>query len=932
MVAALAFGLAGAFAQAAVPSVAPITIRSGSSPIPSNFQQMITFNPSAFSANESSDLGNLRFYQGPTELYSWCESGCSSSSTNAVFWVKLSNGALASTNSIINMTFLPVGTEYDGVFAGEAPQLSTTLAPISVGTPISYSSASATNSNGVIGVSLSPSAPASLYICAGAIASNILDSPSNDRLGFNYGVDISDNLALLAMIGRSTGAPCSVSSFDGKSDPVAGSVIGLQTTIAPKLYTGSGTPIGNAPDAGAASFKVNTNPALVVIAISCGFSACDNSTNAVAAGSTGSITVPSGCNLQTMADYDGHETSAIYVCNSLAPGSYMAIAGNNGLHCDTSGMCGAYIAVAAYVFQNSTSSTVSVGYAKYDNGANVFSYYQNFKGASCPLDWSCIGSTVSNGIAVGPQYYSVQSVSSLNVVPVPGVADVYVQFNVSNSPSLTDQAYIYGDPTNGNGSTWVIGYPQHPVTTPTRPSFENYGNGGSYTGTTAFSPQPSSGYHIWTYVSAPTGRAAGYDYGPQLVSATPMVPSPIGLYAYNNHDISINAYWARVRIYPPNGIMPSAAVGPLGRIITPISTPIISPSSSNVYEGYPVSFTAIIPGGGKPPYYYLWKTVNSIGGISNAICSGSPTLPPVYPNTPISCVAIAPASTLPFSVFINVSDISNPAQYANSVRSALSIMPAPALSVTPILSTVNAGNSVSFNIIVQGGFGPFNVSIYNQATGLLVGNVVITIPGGANSLSFTAPANLSANATYTFMANGIDRGVQSPVNYPFRTPIANSVTVNVIASPPATSTSTSSSTTTVSTTTVSNSGSNPGSGGLPPRGSSAPIVTLLTNTSTTTTTLPSTTIAAPTTTVLTTTVAVTNSLVASSNALATVPPSGLTPTSTPSSTDNWMILLTVALVVILLLSLYLFSRRGKGPGNGKPAAADAAADEQALSP
>lgn len=86
---------------------------------------MITFNPSQYSGYESSDLGNIRFYYGNTTLYSWCESGCSNSSSTSVFWIKLPAQIPGGGGSIqVNMTFMPVGTEYDGVYAGEAPQLS----------------------------------------------------------------------------------------------------------------------------------------------------------------------------------------------------------------------------------------------------------------------------------------------------------------------------------------------------------------------------------------------------------------------------------------------------------------------------------------------------------------------------------------------------------------------------------------------------------------------------------------------------------------------------------------------------------------------------------------------------------------------------------------------------------------------------------------
>ncbi len=111
----------------------PITITNTEPvPAPAGFQQMITFQPSAYAQYERSDLGNIRFYYNGDELRSWCESNCASSSGSswAVFWVKMPVAVPASTathNSItIDMYFMPTFLGYDGVFAGEAPQLSST--------------------------------------------------------------------------------------------------------------------------------------------------------------------------------------------------------------------------------------------------------------------------------------------------------------------------------------------------------------------------------------------------------------------------------------------------------------------------------------------------------------------------------------------------------------------------------------------------------------------------------------------------------------------------------------------------------------------------------------------------------------------------------------------------------------------------------------
>jgi len=88
------------------------------------FQQRINFDAAnALFQNATSDLGNVRFYLGPDALYSWCESGCTSSSASATFWVAPMEVS-ANSNAMINMTFGSAG--YDCVQAGIAPDRSGT--------------------------------------------------------------------------------------------------------------------------------------------------------------------------------------------------------------------------------------------------------------------------------------------------------------------------------------------------------------------------------------------------------------------------------------------------------------------------------------------------------------------------------------------------------------------------------------------------------------------------------------------------------------------------------------------------------------------------------------------------------------------------------------------------------------------------------------
>ncbi|HUY70321.1 MAG TPA: hypothetical protein VMV00_01995 [Candidatus Baltobacteraceae bacterium] len=104
-------------------------INSQSNALAQQGQIPISFQPITYNAYEKSDLGNIRFYSGAKELNSWCEYNCTSSSAiNTLFWIKLPQGLPANTNTVISMYFLPKTVEYDGIFAGEAPQLSQSYA------------------------------------------------------------------------------------------------------------------------------------------------------------------------------------------------------------------------------------------------------------------------------------------------------------------------------------------------------------------------------------------------------------------------------------------------------------------------------------------------------------------------------------------------------------------------------------------------------------------------------------------------------------------------------------------------------------------------------------------------------------------------------------------------------------------------------------
>ena len=115
---------------------APITLSNQqSSSTSSGFQQMIYFNPSAYSSNEMANLSNIEFTadapigtSGNVPLYAWIESGASSSATNTVAWVNLASNTLGAAGSGTNtltiyMNFLPNNSPVTSGYTGYAPQL-----------------------------------------------------------------------------------------------------------------------------------------------------------------------------------------------------------------------------------------------------------------------------------------------------------------------------------------------------------------------------------------------------------------------------------------------------------------------------------------------------------------------------------------------------------------------------------------------------------------------------------------------------------------------------------------------------------------------------------------------------------------------------------------------------------------------------------------
>ncbi|HUI01268.1 MAG TPA: hypothetical protein VLX56_06530, partial [Nitrososphaerales archaeon] len=109
-------------------------VAGSGSATPSTFQEMVTWNPSAYSTYEASNLGNIRFCADSacaTPLDAWlesCSSTCGPSNTSATAWVKLTSAISSGSTTTIYMVFYSTSTNFDDNYWGEAPTLSGTYA------------------------------------------------------------------------------------------------------------------------------------------------------------------------------------------------------------------------------------------------------------------------------------------------------------------------------------------------------------------------------------------------------------------------------------------------------------------------------------------------------------------------------------------------------------------------------------------------------------------------------------------------------------------------------------------------------------------------------------------------------------------------------------------------------------------------------------
>ena len=207
---------------------------------------------------------------------------------------------------------------------------------------------------------------------------------------------------------------------------------------------------------------------------------------------------------------------------------------------------------------------LSSTYAEYDDGANIFTYYQRWGGLSAlPTDWSSASGTV---IIFNSDYTEIAPPAS-----TAGWYGIYLNPIPSSLSSTTTIWELYGNYYDGTNAGQDIGTAGG---SPINTNGYSFVEGDSPTNLIYEGNQFDTGYDdtnvnkIYGMVMASsTSLTMTINYNPifTATTATAEAPTYFDIAPSNNGgsdpSTGIYVYWIRTRSYPPNGVMPSVSFG-----------------------------------------------------------------------------------------------------------------------------------------------------------------------------------------------------------------------------------------------------------------------------------------------------------------------------------------------------------------------------------
>ncbi len=208
--------------------------------------------------------------------------------------------------------------------------------------------------------------------------------------------------------------------------------------------------------------------------------------------------------------------------------------------------------------------TLSAFYGQYDDGAQVFNYYTNFKGTSLPANWEAVPSTavvINDGMTVEnyPNTYNWDMaiyVDSYN--PATEIVDFYGDISASGT---LNQQFIgptrYIPPSTSVFQTISQASGSYSLYNLDPSGASNVNLGISSFGTPEL-------FSVW---AGATGSMAMVNYGSQISNTNDFTVEPTEYLDFYNIENGPTTFvqWLRIRAMPPNGFMPSFSLSALSK-------------------------------------------------------------------------------------------------------------------------------------------------------------------------------------------------------------------------------------------------------------------------------------------------------------------------------------------------------------------------------
>ncbi len=368
---------------------------------------------------------------------------------------------------------------------------------------------------------------------------------------------------------------------------------------------------------------------------------------------------------------------------------------------------------------NQTASIRNIGYAKYDNGQNVFNKYQNYAGT---ILWSGIntisGASIkqNNGLEIGINSSNGYSIMTNWNITSPFVYQSLV--TVQNGAGATNfQSGIIAD---------------NPTSASQNLDGSSCNQGGYITRrdvpgnfyqlllcATALASSGASGSYPYTSMqtfSQNTTGISSFEAGTTLINRTANSLQ----HGYVGYDVvytsvanpkALFVQYSTVRNYPPNGVLPQTS-------ITSAFADGFTASNYNITLGQTQTLTASIVGGSSP-YTYNYTVYNSAGtSVANKIITTNSI------NTSYSYVQNQTWGVGTFTAKVAITD-SNGAQTLNTLTYLVSGSSAAACAsvLNPLIAIITAIGVVAAVMILLSLFGPvtvMNITIEKMETRNLV--------------------------------------------------------------------------------------------------------------------------------------------------------------------------------------------------------------------